>query len=298
MKKAAEKAAEKEAKTQRASVMSRVSREMMRNRTAGEYATYNERLYAEGAQSAVARRSRSARAAEEKAREELEHATGAPKISRYANSLVRPEAAWDRLTEGYAEKFVALAKIKKDMEKKELGECTFRPKINGKSKTMMRSRVDALRDRGLSHHEQLYFDANRRQMRAEELTRVAARGNTFHPNAHKEGRFDERAPARSARRRCDTRKWCAAWRRARRAVTTKRRAWRRRRTRTWACRASGALRPSTATRRACRCTRCCTPTGTSTTTSASSSARATRTGCAKPRSPPSPAPRRRGWWAR
>ena len=192
MKKAAEKAAEKEAKKQRASVMSRVSREMMRNRTAGEYATYNERLYAEAAQRAEAKKIAQARAAEEKERQELEEITGAPNISHYAHSLVRPEAAWDRLTEGYAEKFVALAKIKKDMEKKELGECTFRPKINGKSKTMMRSRVDALRDRGLSHHEQLYFDANRRQMRAEELKEWRPAENTFHPNAHKEGRFDER----------------------------------------------------------------------------------------------------------
>ena len=126
-----------------------------------------------------------ARAAEEKAREELEHATGAPQISRYAKSLRRPEAAWDRLGEGYAEKFEVLAQIKEDLERKELSECTFRPKINARSRNLVRGKTDALRDRGLSHHEQLYFDANRRAVRREEYETWRPSDHTFHPNAHR-----------------------------------------------------------------------------------------------------------------
>lgn len=185
MKKQAEDAADAEARKARTKVMSKVSREMMQNRTAGEYSSYNERLYAEAAQRAEAKKIAQQRAREEKERAELEEITGAPNISHYSHTLVRPEAAWDRLSEGYAEKFKTLAQIKKDMEKKELSECTFRPKINDRSKSMMRGRVEALRDRGLSHHEQLYFDANRRQMRQEEFESWQPADHTFHPNAHR-----------------------------------------------------------------------------------------------------------------
>ena len=185
MKKQAEEAADAEARKAKTKVMSKVSREMMQNRTAGEYTSYNERLYAEAAQRAEAKKMAQQRAREEKERAELEEITGAPNISHYSHTLVRPEAAWDRLSEGYAEKFKTLAQIKKDMEKKELSECTFRPKINTRSKKMMRGRVEALRDRGLSHHEQLYFDASRRQMRQEEFESWQPADHTFHPNAHR-----------------------------------------------------------------------------------------------------------------
>ena len=55
LKEAAQKAADAEARARSTKVMSRASRELMQNRTAGDYASYNERLYAEGAQRAVAR---------------------------------------------------------------------------------------------------------------------------------------------------------------------------------------------------------------------------------------------------
>ena len=44
-------------------------------------------------------------------------------------------------------KVLHLAQIKEDLQRKELAECTFRPKINTKSKDMMKGRVGALRDR-------------------------------------------------------------------------------------------------------------------------------------------------------
>jgi len=191
LKEAAQTAADAEARARRTKVMSRGSRELMQNRTAGDYASYNERLYAEGARRAQAREAAVQRAAEEKEREESLAGTGAPAISRYAKSLKRPDLAWDRLGEGFAEKFVVLAQIKSDMERKELAECTFRPKINQKSKTMMRGKTDALRDRGLSHHEQLYFDANRRQMRVEEYQAWRPSDHTFFPNAHRVVKQDD-----------------------------------------------------------------------------------------------------------
>jgi hypothetical protein len=55
LKEAAQTAADAEARARRTKVMSRVSRELMQNRTAGDYASYNERLYAEGARRAQAR---------------------------------------------------------------------------------------------------------------------------------------------------------------------------------------------------------------------------------------------------
>ena len=51
-----EKIAAQAAKTARKTVMSKVSRELMRNRTAGEYSSYNERLYAEASQRSEAKK--------------------------------------------------------------------------------------------------------------------------------------------------------------------------------------------------------------------------------------------------
>ena len=175
------------AKNTRKSVMSKVSRELMRNRTAGEYSSYNERLYAEASQRMEARKENSRRAREERERDELKEVTMQPEISAYAKHLKRPEAAWEKLGDGskVREKYGKLAEIKMEMEKKELRDCTFRPKINAKSKEMMRGRLDNLRDRGLNHHDQLYFDANRRQMRQEEYEAWKASEHTFYPNAHR-----------------------------------------------------------------------------------------------------------------
>ena len=175
------------AKNTRKSVMSKVSRELMRNRTAGEYSSYNERLYAEASQRMEARKEMSRRAREERERDELKEVTMQPEISAYAKHLKRPEAAWEKLGDGskVREKYGKLAEIKMEMEKKELRDCTFRPKINAKSKEMMRGRLDNLRDRGLNHHDQLYFDANRRQMRQEEYEAWKASEHTFYPNAHR-----------------------------------------------------------------------------------------------------------------
>ena len=132
------------AKNTRKSVMSKVSRELMRNRTAGEYSSYNERLYAEASQRMEARKENSRRAREERERDELKEVTMQPEISAYAKHLKRPEAAWEKLGDGskVREKYGKLAEIKMEMEKKELRDCTFRPKINAKSKEMMRGRLD------------------------------------------------------------------------------------------------------------------------------------------------------------
>jgi hypothetical protein len=51
----------------------------------------------------------------------------------------------------------------------------------------MRGRVGAMRDRGVSHHEQLFYDAGRRRLRQEEYEAWQPPDHTFHPNAHRGG---------------------------------------------------------------------------------------------------------------
>ena len=78
-----------------------------------------------------------------------------------------------------------LQRIKEDLERKELAECTFRPAINAKSQDLMRGRVGAMRDRGVTHHEQLFYDAGRRRLRQEEYESWQPPDHTFQPNAHR-----------------------------------------------------------------------------------------------------------------
>lgn len=174
------------ARVKRTPLMSRASAELTRGRTAGEYSSYNERLYAEASQRREAKNEAVARAAREREQRETEELKDRPSISEYAAGLVRSEAPWQRLSQGYKDaKAEQLAQIKEEMDRKALAECTFRPKINAKSKDLMRSRVGALRDRGVTHHDQLFYDANRRRMRQEEYEAWQPPDHTFHPNAHR-----------------------------------------------------------------------------------------------------------------
>ena len=70
------------------------------------------------------------------------------------------------------------------MEKKELSECVPPQDQYPQQEDDARTRGGA-RDRGLSHHEQLYFDASRRQMRQEGFESWQPADHTFHPNAHR-----------------------------------------------------------------------------------------------------------------
>jgi hypothetical protein len=178
-------AEEMEERKARGTVMSKHSRELARGRNAGEYGSYNERLYAEAFMRAENLREKSRLADEERQREETAEMQTKPRISEYAASLVRTESPWVRLTEHHDAKFRQLAQIKRDMEERDLAECTFRPKISKVSKQMMKGRVENLREKGLSHHEQLYYDAGRRAMRREEFESWIPADHTFHPNAHR-----------------------------------------------------------------------------------------------------------------
>jgi hypothetical protein len=176
-----------QAKAKRSQLMSPASAAMMRGRTAGEYGSYNERLYAEAGHRREAKKEAERAAAEARDRREVEELKGCPTISDYAASLVRgTEAPWERLSDGNkAMKIDHLAQIKEDLERAELAECTFHPKINARSKDLMRGRLGVMRDRGVSQHEQLYYDAGRRRLRQEEYEAWQPPDHTFFPNAHR-----------------------------------------------------------------------------------------------------------------
>lgn len=53
--------------------------------------------------------------------------------------------------------------LRKAREAAEVAECTFKPRINASSATLMSERVETLKVLQLDHHEQLFRDALRRQ---------------------------------------------------------------------------------------------------------------------------------------
>eukprot|EP00955_Chlamydomonas_euryale_P086213 364197-Chlamydomonas_euryale.AAC.57 len=60
-------------------------------------------------------------------------------------------------------------------------ECTFRPRIDARSRALMSERDGLLRAYQITAHEQLFQDAIRRQAKAEELAEWVPEGVTFHP---------------------------------------------------------------------------------------------------------------------
>ena len=56
-----------------------------------------------------------------------------------------------------------LEHLRQQREEGEVAECTFHPKIDRKSDAMMSERAETLKVLNLSHHDQLFQDALRRQ---------------------------------------------------------------------------------------------------------------------------------------
>lgn len=72
--------------------------------------------------------------------------------------------AWQRLSRGMRSKTLErIAEMRSAREVAEVAECTFRPRINTRSVGMMAERGETLRALNISHHEQLFQDAVRRQ---------------------------------------------------------------------------------------------------------------------------------------
>ncbi|EFJ40059.1 hypothetical protein VOLCADRAFT_120064 [Volvox carteri f. nagariensis] len=199
--------------TQRRSTMSWISAEMMRGRGAnGAYDNYGEMLYAEGVEALMARLKRAE--AERKAREarEMDGATFAPAITKKAWELKQRERnsncaaaagmsaggmeaveeyeKWQRLHMRGVRKSTQerLEQLRQQREAAEVAECTFRPRINKNSDLLMMERSEALKQLNLTHYEQLFADAQRRQMKLEDLRNWYPEGVTFQPQVNKDPR--------------------------------------------------------------------------------------------------------------
>ncbi|GIM06636.1 hypothetical protein Vretimale_10899 [Volvox reticuliferus] len=195
--------------TQRRSAMSWISAEMMRGRGAnGAYDNYGEMLYAEGVEALMARLKRAE--AERKAREarELEGVTFAPAITKKAWELKQRERSnclnsmsngmdggdeyekWQRLHMRGVRKSTQerLEQLRQQREAAEVAECTFRPQINKNSDMLMMERSEALKQLNLTHYEQLFADAQRRQVKLEDLRNWYPEGVTFQPQVNKDPR--------------------------------------------------------------------------------------------------------------
>ena len=151
-----------------------VSRALAAHRTAGGYASYNERLYAEGRLGAMRREQEAAqiRAAEEEAK--FAEATFHPQISKLAMGLKAAAARasgsgygsggggaaapWERLhNQGAAQKKERRAEaIRKELQEEELKECSFKPRVNQNSAKMVQQMRGVALGGGLRLHERLY----------------------------------------------------------------------------------------------------------------------------------------------
>ncbi|GLC61577.1 Glycosylphosphatidylinositol anchor attachment 1 protein [Pleodorina starrii] len=200
--------------THRPSRMSWISAEMMRGRGAnGAYDNYGEMLYAEGVEALMARLKRAE--SERRAREarELDGVTFAPTITKKAWELKQRERSnsmpaamggnggamdaggedfekWQRLHMRGIRKSTQerLEHLRQQREAAEVAECTFRPRINRNSDILMMERSEALKQLNLTHYEQLFADAQRRQLKLEDLRNWYPEGVTFRPQVNKDPR--------------------------------------------------------------------------------------------------------------
>jgi hypothetical protein len=174
-----------------------VSRALAAHRTAGGYASYGERLYAEGRLDSMRRDAAAAAARVDEEAAELEGATFHPQISRLAQALKAAAAArgaasgggatpWERLHAhgGAVRREMRAEGIRREQEEEERRECSFRPAVDANSDRLTRQRRAAAAGGGLPLHQRLYCDAQRRRGR---LAAAAARpleGATFAPRVN------------------------------------------------------------------------------------------------------------------
>ncbi|KXZ44639.1 hypothetical protein GPECTOR_64g133 [Gonium pectorale] len=197
------------------SSISWISAEMMRGRGAGGmYDNYGEMLYSEGVEALMARLKRAE--LERRAREdrEMDGATFVPTITKKAWELKQRERSscstlagdgsmgassaedfekWQRLHMRGIRKSTQerMDSLRAQREEAELAECTFKPRINKNSDALMTERAETLKALNITHHEQLFADALRRQAKMEELQRWYPDGVTFQPQVNKDPRAQE-----------------------------------------------------------------------------------------------------------
>ncbi|KAG1654590.1 hypothetical protein FOA52_008737 [Chlamydomonas sp. UWO 241] len=172
--------------------MSWISSEMMRGRVAGPFDNYGEMLYAEGQEAAALRRSKVEVLKSERDAAELHGATFQPQITALAKALCgggdpsEGSQVWSRLSNAKrTHTLERIKEIKEMQEAAEVRECTFKPRIDAKSRAMMSERAELLRALKMSPHDQLFQDAVRRQQKLEELSGWVPEEATFQPAVNK-----------------------------------------------------------------------------------------------------------------
>ena len=157
-----------------------ISRELTAKRSQG-YNSFGDRLYEEGL-----RRKEQAEKHAQDLRAEREtpdpEATFKPKISKLARKLKRSGPTWSRIVDSMGDQAREhKMSLQEEIQRKKEAECTFRPETNKKSKELLRNKRRVAEEQNLSHYEQLYLDAQRRQMKLEELAAIAPPDATFRP---------------------------------------------------------------------------------------------------------------------
>jgi len=126
-------------------------------------------------------------AAEQQRREEaaLAGLQPGPVITSRARRLQRQEPAWKRLNALASSSLAAREQLSNYLraaeEQAELAECTFAPATTSQSASLMAHRQAAMRQAGVTSHDTLYADAQRRAARDEELRRWMPQEATFRP---------------------------------------------------------------------------------------------------------------------
>ena len=167
--------------------MSWASRQMMAGRGAGEFENYGEKLYVEGLISKQRQRQAEKRSKEDRERQEIEGATFRPKISRASRDItrnMRKQQVFISKDPRATERERQMEAMKQEREKRELQECTFKPRINRRSEALVAERTQALQEYNIKAHEQLYQDAAARKERQAQYAEWRPDDVTFKPKTN------------------------------------------------------------------------------------------------------------------
>ena len=153
----------------------------------GDFRNFGERLYVEGVVAMEQRKLRAENAQSERQALEAAELRESPQISELARRMQAAEGdarGWERLAnEGSARsRRGRMAAVRRELDNREVKECSFKPKISSRSKALMRDRMSALKEHNIPYHEQLFHDAERRRLMQEEVSNWFPEDHTFHPN--------------------------------------------------------------------------------------------------------------------
>lgn len=156
-----------------------VSQALASHRTAGGYSSYGERLYVEGRLEAMRKEAEAAQIREEEDAAELESLTFTPQISKFAETIKARNArsstyaapTWDRLySKGSAMKKERRAEaIRRELDEAELKECSFQPRVDGRSARLVQQRRGASGGM-LPLHERLYNEGIYSKVKLKQLS--------------------------------------------------------------------------------------------------------------------------------